>query len=544
MTDLGKYFYTSRLISAELSKSLSNFFNENTGSTLGFQLQSQMQDWVNEAKLVEQYDGKFSFENYIWFILSTVDQKEASIPRKEYWEMRRQRKKYFVTCIKKEKDNGYADGILAQHADSYFFLMKSDPNLKQYSSKNEYCEEKYLNVIAWGKDMKSDLIDYPYILSISPKRAAKCFMYDCAFRVYDLILHDYYGDVQEGVVSKFPPFINSGIFSLQSKESDLKVEVTDDAIQVFDEVVFKKENGDSQTIRTITDSVPGKFGDIINAGSETALINSVVNQGKISLHNNVLDSIDKTLFGMIYSSFSVEDINRGSKSINLMQLVKSVYSEKPRRTNYMAVIEHIERMKHYRIEMTTTNSKGKFVKGGSITFFDVMYQIPQNAESEESMYNEFSITDGRSQESFLDAIKECPDLSGIQLDIMPSKYIKDAMRSNMNYSILTRLYSKDMPVKIKSMLILLTSERTDIYPNSSCTLPYEFFIEKLRMESLKKSALVKQIRGMLEYLKDNEILISEFEISTYTVDISFIPITDTERALYKLDYKDDGTVVE
>ncbi len=538
MTDISKYFYTSRLISAELSESLSKFFNENTGTAIGFEFQSQMQEWLSIAKDIEQYDGKFSFENYIWFILSNDGKKDSVIPRKEYFEMRRQRKKYFVTSIKKEKDNKFADGILAQNAESYFFLMKSDPNLKKYSSKNEYCEEKYLSVLAWGKDIKSDLVDYPYILQISPKRAAKCFMYDCAFRVYDLISHDYYGDIENGIVSKFPPFMNSGIFSLQSKENELKYEVNEDSVQVFDEITYEKENGDSQTIRTVTDTIQGKFSDVSDEGSETALINSLVNQGKISLHNNVLDSTDKSLFGMIYSSFNVEDINRGSKKINLMQLVKSVYSGNPRRTNYMQVIDHLERMKHYRIEMTTTNSSGKFVRGGSITFFDLMYQIPQNADTDESLYSEFSITDGKTQESFLDAIKECPDLSSIEIDVMPSKYIKDAMRSNMNYSILTRLYSKDMPVKVKSMLILLTSERTDIYPNSNCTLPYEFFIEKLRMDNLKKSVLVKQIKEMLGYLKDNEILISDYETSTYTVNISFIPISDTERALYKLDYKD------
>ncbi len=534
MADIFDYFYTSRLISAELDSSLSDFFDENIDTSLGRELKGFMEEWCNKAAYVKEYDGKYTFENFIWYILSDVDKTEAAIPRKEYFEMRRQRKKYFVSCIKKEKSSGFKDGVLAQTADTYFFLMRtSSADMKHYSSREEYLEEKYLQVMNWGKDNQSNLISYPYIHNVSEKRAAKCFLYDCAFRVYDLILHDYYGNVVSGVISKFPSFINNGIFSLQPKDKNLKVEVLEDQIQAYDEIVYTKDNGNSEIIRTVTDSVYGDFSQISEENTENALIESLVNKGKISLHNNVLDSTDKALFGMIYSSFNVEDINKGTKSINLLQLVKSVY-DTPRKSGYLSIIEHLERMSKYRIDMRTTNSRGDFIRGGSISFFDIIFQIPQNDDSE-ATYNEFSITDGHSEESFLDAIKTCSDLSGIQVDVMPSKYIKDAMRSNMNYSILTRLYSKDMPVKVKSLLMLLTSERTDIYPKSKCSLPYAFFIEKLRMTDLKKSALVKQLREMLFYLKDNDILVSDFDMGTYTVDIAFVPIDETERILYKLD---------
>ncbi len=537
------YFNAANYIAPRMRPSLKRFFEESQMSSVGLQIQNDMAEWAVEAKRHEDYDKDAIFLNYVWYILSTENETSSKIPLRKFTESRRKRRNYFINSIKAEKKNGFTSGLLCDNCDSYFALaMSNADDLKKYASRDDYLNSKFKQIIAWGTAKGNDLVSFPYIHQIPAWRAANCFYVDCAVNIYSLINENFGGDVLGGYVKTFYRDINSPMWSLNPKEADVSFDVHSNEINSYIEKKIQSPDGTSTTsMKTIVSQYKGsadEFIDYINNSNEKTLIDSLIDKGVLSQKVNVLDSTDKVLFGHIYSSFSVEDINRGAKSISMFSLVKQMYGAKPRRENYEKIFDHLDKMAHCTVDMVTTNSQGKFVKGGTLSFFEVTYQIPQDDEvGEGELFTSYSVTNNSTHEHLRQVLKECKDLSSIEVEIAPSKYFKDMLRENMNYNILTEIYSADMPARVKSMLMLLARERSDIYPQTSCTFPYEFFVNNLGIEPMKKSLLTKQLDYMLRYLREHGYIVHDYKMTAYTVEINFIPVNDEEKRFYNLQPK-------
>ncbi len=545
MPKVNDYFSAASYITPRLKPELKDFFDATVSSSIGLAIQSDMSEWLLEASKSPDFDKESSFKNYIWYILSTENETSSKIPLRKFTESRRKRRNYFVTTIKQEKKSGFTEGLLRNNCDTYFQLLPSNSeDIKRYSSKEEYLTSKYNQIIAWGSSKANDLITFPFIYQIPAWRAVKCFYNDCAYNIYSLVDESFGGDVLRGYVKTIYKDINGPVWSLNPREEDVSFDVRSNEINSFLEKSYTSTDGTIEQIKTVVSQYKGngsdEFIDYINNGSEQTLVDNLIKSGILSPRANVLDSTDKVLCGNIYSSFSVEDINRGAKSIRLLSLVKQMYgaNTKPRREYYEKIIERLDKMAHCTLDMVTTNSQGKFVKGGTISFFEVTYQIPQNEEVEDGLlYTSYSVNNSSSHEHLKEALRTCNELSDISVEIAPSKYFKDMLRNDMNYNILTEIYNAEMPVKVKSMLMVLFRERSDIYPQTSCTFSYDFFIYNLGIEPMKKSLLTKQLDSLLRYLKDHKIVVSDYKLTAYTVEIKYIPVNDEEKYWYNLQPK-------
>ncbi len=206
--------------------------------------------------------------------------------------------------------------------------------------------------------------------------AFKCFFTDCAVNIYSHIDENLGGNVLNGYIKTLPRDISSPIFSLNSKEADVKFNLHEDSITSYIEKSYTSEDGTTKSIKTTIEEYRGdgkedEFKSHVDNSDESTLIDNLVSQGILSPKANVLDSTDKVLFGHIYSSFSVEDINKGAKPFSMVSLVKQMYGPKPRRENYEKVFDHLDKMAHCHVDTVTTNAEGKVVKAGTVSFFEV-----------------------------------------------------------------------------------------------------------------------------------------------------------------------------
>lgn len=546
MPKIVDYFNSSIYISSRLNPSLRAFFDGvYQNQPIGMQIYAEMDSWRKEASKLENYEPDAHFLNYIWYILSTENEVSSKIPLRKYTESKRKRKNYFLETAKKEKNGGFEKGVIRDFTDSYFQLRTpNDDNFNRFSSKEDYMNYRYNQILSWGSSKTNELIAYPFIYQISEKRAAKCFYTDCAVNIYSLIDDNLGGNVLNGYVKTLPRDIGGPIFSLNPKEADVSFDVRANEINSYIERSFTSPDGTTESIKTHIGQYKGtgkedEFIEYVNSSNEAMLIESLMRQGVLSPKANVLDSTDMVLFGHIYSLFSVEDINKGLKRISLLSLVKQMYGTSPRREYYENIFERLDKMAHCHVDTVTTNAQGKVVKAGTVSFFEVTYLIPQDetGEEDEELYTTYSVNSNSAHEHLRDILKECNELSGIDLEIAPSPYFKNKLRESMDYYILTELYNAEMPSRVKAMLIVLFKERSDIYPQTSCTFTYDFFIHNLGIEPMKKSALTKQIDNMLRYLKEHSYIVKDYKLTGYKVEIEFIPVNDEEKKYYKLETK-------
>lgn len=536
MPHISEYYNMAKVLSSKMDHELAHFFDDYMSRTGGIEIQSQMTGWTSKAKSCHQYDSTVSFLNYVWFILSSEDSEAAKEPRDKYFEKRRQARIYWTRVVKKEQKNGYDKGLLKDDCTSYFDLLRLSNNddMKRYSSEEEYLDARYASVIEWGKDTASNLIAFPEIFHLKPKKIADYFFLDCAFKAFDYILKHLYGNVLTGYYTIIPQLVNEGLFSLSSFSKEMQPTVRNDALILVDNVNDK--------YNTVVEKIEGDFSDAVKNGRQNEIVESFVKSGKLSLTNDVLDSFDQSILITIYSSFSVEDINQGSKRIPLTSIVKQVYGGRIRRDYYINVSERLRKMAKYKVEIKETNSQGNLVGAGIISFFDLIFKTGEI--SDDNTHTDVAIIDGSAQKGIdiVEALNKIKDFSQLDVDIMPSQYIKTELRKTMNernIKILTSLYKEELPSRAKKMLTFLIEERTAIYPSLKCTIPYDTFITKLRLEEPKKKRLLEQIRHPISQLKEKGVLVENFTMNEYSIEIVFFPMSDMEEQLYNLDKSDN-----
>ena len=531
MPQICDYYNMAKVLSTKIDHNLSHFFEESQTNGVGMELQAQMAEWRIKAKSCPEYTADLSFLNYIWFVLSDEDAVNAKEPREKYYQKRRQARIYWVRVIKKEKAAGFKEGMLHDDCLRYFEIFNfSKDDMKAYASEQEYLDTRFTSVEEWGKEKDSNLIAFPEITHLKQKKIAEYFLLDCQFKLFDYILKNLRGDVVTGYYTMYPQLVNDGLFSFTSSNKEMTAHVQEDAVIIVDDVNDK--------YNTVVSRIPGNFKDFVDSGTQNELVASLVKSGKLSLNNAVLDALDQNVFVNVYSSFSVGDLTDGKKIQPLSDIVKSVYGKKLRRENYMSVLQSLRKMARYKLELKESNSQGNFVSSRTVSFFDL--DIKSSDESESDTHIDASIVDGYSKQGLEELTKDLEsvkDLSTLNIGIEPSYFIRNELKSAMNeknIKILTSMFDEELPIKDRKMLEYLVEVRTSVYPSINTSITYEVFVAKLRLNEPKKKKMKEQIATSIGHLKEHGSLISDFKMNEYSVDITFIPLNDVEKRMYKL----------
>ena len=338
-----------------------------------------------------------------------------------------------------------------------------------------------------------------------------------------ILLTKYSGDVIHGYITHVDPLSNEGVFSYSPQKKKMEPEIRGNSVRIVDNINDKYS--------TIVEQVDGDFTNSLLAGTQNELIAQMLDSGQITLENDVLDSDDQKIYNKIFNQFSIEDLNSGLKSISLLSLVKTMYNGKPRRENYVKVLEHLKRLAKYRVEVKTTNAAGEIVSGGIISFFDLIFKT---GAEDDNVHTDVTIIDGSSQKDILEELADVEDLSLINIDVMPSQFFKARIRSDMTIKILSSIIDDEMPGKVQAMLILLMSERAEIYPQTKCSIPYATIVSKLRIEESRKKRMKESIKSSIDYLYKRKKVVENYSMGEYVVEIDFFPMSEIEQQSYKL----------
>ena len=532
MPQISEFYNMAKVLSSKVDHNLSHYFEECQTNGIGMELQAQTSEWRTKAKACPEYSPDVSFLNYVWFILSEENATNAKVPREKYFQKRRQARIYWTRVVKKEKSDGYVSGMLHEDCLRYFEIFNfSKEDMKAYSSEQEYLDTRFQSVEAWGKDKDANLIEFPEISHLKQKKIAEYFLLDCQFKIFDYILKNLRADVVTGYYTIYPQLVNDGLFSFTSANKEMTAKVQEDAVIVVDDVNAK--------YNTVVNRIPGNFKDFVESGTQNELVVSLVKSGKLSLNNDVLNAFDQDVFTAVYSSFSVDELNKGKKWSHLQEITRAVFGPKLRRDNYISVIQSLKKMARYKLEFKESNSQGDFVSSRTVGFYDL--DIKSNASTDPDVHVDVSIVDGYSKQNFDDLNKELEsikDLSCLDIGIEPTYFIRNELRSAMNeknIKILTSMVKEELSSKDRQMLRLLVEIRTSAYPSLNCSVTYEDFESKLRLVEPKKKRRREQIDSSIGHLKAHHVLIDNYVMNEYSVDITFIPMNDIERDMYKLE---------
>lgn len=508
------------------------FYKKIEGTQVADELYSQMADWFFQ-KIGEGIGNEVTLLNLTYYIIETAtfqygDAKESL---KNYVTNKRNRKNYIYNSIRKEYlGNPTPDDPMFLHnkCEQYFDLMSVDNDLKPYSSKKEYIDMLFDKITDWKKDKDSYLFDYMFFEKLDSKRKAACFIAEIGTSIFKIINDQFYGRIN-GSLTSIPSSFLEGLFTLRNESLDLDLVITDDKAVSSKKSVIKNEDGGTVIIDTVYDKHVEDFSGL-DTVEKNAMIKKLVEENKLKTSAESLSARDLQVMATIFSSFSAASLAQTSIPLNGRAFVSQTLGKKVVKLREVRqVLKSVDKLASTEINISRRNAKGQIESIGTVSFFDVVYGI--NTFDEDSSF-EYSMNDsGNSSQMLDDSI-----LSGDAwtINIFPTAFSKDTWSDSINAEIYTKQYQQEVGPKAKSYMFLLQRERLLIYPEMSKFFSYGYLKSKIRLDNVRASYVQKEIRDILQTLQDAMIIVDTFEMSNTGVIITFLPFTDLEKDLYKV----------
>lgn len=535
-----EYYKMSCHIAEDIPPHFEEYFSKEFANIeLILEIQKNMEQWLKEARAtINSLDFDTNLQTFIWYILSTTEATENVSPlenKNKFHGLKRDRKRNLYKVVKAEYENETLPRnplFLKENTDLYFTLMKNNPDIKQYKSKEEYQSKRFQEVEEWYQDTTSDICQFLFFNSISPKRRAKYLELDLGYRIYDQIINVYYGNPVDGYLTRTPKdSVSIPAFSLVSTESDINYDITETLLTVYDYY----ENGRGETIKTVVDEIPGNYSEVIEKKGEDEYVRQLILNQRLYPGIKLLDATDNALLTAINSMFNLLDINKGQKTIPLSTLCKIAYAD-TRQKYYLQTIQHLDRLANYRVNYTQRGENNQIINTGIMSFFDIDYQISELNTSQK--YTTITVSDNAGNVSLIHEL-DGYDLRNVKVSVQPSANLRKAWKNHMNIKILTSLYDKITQPRAKMLLMHLQNMRTDQYPITQIAIPLATFAEQLRISHMRKNKIREILASTLELLKENQTIIKSYEVATKIVTIEFFPITEQEKEYYQLTNEDE-----
>ena len=500
------------------------FFND---FDLRSQIYTEMGEWCTEKKL-RVFDLDLT-----QLILYTIEMGVTSSTNidqalSNYLESRRTQKKYRFRLIKEEleidghKPTKRNKRLVTAEAENYFFLKQvGSPVIQEnFNTKEEYIRFRYEYIKKWFENRASYLIDFTYFRSLQVRSQAKDFLIDLACDVLTYIKEEMYGSL-EGYLTSLPTNIfDAPFFGYRQEKVHPITSIQDGQIEVVDEYAY-----DGNIIQTVIKSISYDK----NKGVDPEVLSEkLVEDFTINKNSKILDSKDLQLLANVCSNITASVLNEDSLTISLQTLCKQFYRKKTIRTReYIDTLKRSERLSEYTLKASRHTDSGfeKMI----IHFFDIHYHIPTESGPNKNIDEEII-------EFLKDETITGFDYSDAVIQFNIGKSIKDSWRENQIQRVYSKLYNQieSQESKAKAFLFILEGERLRIYPEGELTLPYSFFLNKLRFSSENLSKIKKEIGKNLDSLKDQHILLEDYVLKKTGVSLKFYPFSQTERMVYRI----------
>lgn len=538
--------------------SIKDYFEKAGSGGNGAQVLSELHnivwsEWLSsiDEKEAKHLDTSFGLPLCICFVLAKYTPASPETNRQHrngFSEARRQKKKYRAGLVKEEYKKGGGD-LLTRAYEAYANFQKyatSEMRSLSVYSKEEFMEKRMQETSAWFEDFNSNLIDYPFVQSLSFRAQADYLQSDISFHTFDIIWHKFGGDVMSAV-GRFPRSLTDGVFSLQSGSDPLEYSVEEGSVFSYTRRVSGKKK-----VVTQVERVEGDF----KAAARTEdgrkkLVNQLIEREVLSPSARRLDADDQQLYAVIYNMFGAGDTE--PKEISIKQLAKAI-GKTSRESDCRDVLNQVHKLSTYRVQHVEMDDTS--LRFSDPEFFNATYEIKhaKKADDKEGVkVDAFSLVEGEKRKSIVEIIDHMNETiddedmkykySSVILSVEPSSATRRELMDSMNQIWLISTFEDNLTPRTKTVMRLLQARRIDLFRASNEnavmqeTIPYNYFMEALQLGDMRKSLMEKTLQGHLNILTGEGRLLKSFNIDkkARSVFLEFNPFTQAELQLYRLD---------
>ena len=548
----------STIMTSFLPENIFNYFSNLTDRHASELYDYLLEKYIIPGKLIfEAKNCVITLESLISYLLwDTFDNENGpKLTEREamdhYTQKKRNRKKYLHKIVKQEYSgnttpqnpmhlhNGYI-GI----TNPYCMDKLSNLNLS-HLSEQAYFDQEYKKVEEWYKASSSAICDYPYYHTLSAKKQIEDFLIDLGYNIFSIICNEFFRN-RCGIVTRSadltykpssatentPAIVNWQGSSISV--DDLRYEAQKNNI-----VVYELIPSDTGTVRIIVDIIHNvDCSSKSKAATEIERIKSAYQSGARISH---LDALDHSIITALINNinFSIAT-GRENILITFPELAKDVYGSNSPLTlkKSKQLFTRLQKLQKMNISFSEQNTEGIPIYGRGIDFFNFEYSV-SNSFSKDCVPSPVSTTkdidiSGNADIANIDLLVK-DHYNNMLLSITPSEYLRSQWLNGMHTVMSTKAYKSISSQKGKLLYQLLLEERLKIYPQEQAKLTLMYLKSRIRITSGTETRFKNDIKQELSNLITNRILVKDFKVSRTSFDITFLPLDDNERILYKLD---------
>lgn len=536
-----QYLIMSKVILDNLPSRFREYFDKRiVGKPLSDEIYNNMKEWFF-SKIDENIGMEVTLLNIIYFIIETssLENGDANESYKSYLTNKRNRKNYIFNSIRKEytgKPTPDDPLFLKNKCEQYFDLMSVSEEMVHYDSKQDYIDMLFKLITEWKSNPESYLFDYMFFEKFDTKRKCACFLVDLGTTIFKIINDQFYGRINGSITSIPSDFLN-GLFTLRNETLDLVIEITDEQAVSKKESIIENEDGSTVVINTIYSKHLEDFSEL-NNDEKNAMVKRLIANNELSTTAESLSPRELQVLATVCSSFSASLLAQPCISYNGRAFVSEVLGKKVVKLREVRqVLKSLDKLKSSEMNIIRKNAKGQVESVGNFSFFDVMYG--KNPSGDDSTY-EFQVNNGTEATMQLD--DEILSSDEWNINIFPTAFLKDTWTTTLNTEIYTKQYQKIVSPKAKSYMLLMQTERLLAYPEMHKFFSYAYLKGKLRLDNMKASYVKKEILELLRILQEENVVIASYDSSNTGVTVDFLPFTDLEMDLYKINQSKALTV--
>lgn len=539
---------TASIITDNIDPLIASFYyNKIEHTDLFAYLESELQPFF---MMQEQFNRPICMESVITYAIydllveSSFDAEEAE---KKNETLSYTRKRYLRDILISE-----AKGI-AKAANPPLYLKKSyealkiaqDTNMElpvTFSSYEEYVSYRLGRMKEWcSKDVKpmKYLFEFDFFTYLEPKRQISYFLIDVASNALNIINNKFYSNAESGYLTKFPQeLIDLPVFSLSAYKPELSFEVQDDRV-----IVYEVHNIDTNTqLRLVMAEFPGEYKKMTEEEKRTH-IQSLKDDPKAALSAlRGMDAKDVAILSNIYSHLNGINIDDDSFRAKCSTFMKGIYQETAPNTyrtrDYEDFEMRLNKLSSYGLDKIVYDKNKVLISISKMNFLYYTLSIPSdNVNSESDLLNDTIIvfsSDGTCRPRIDLSNVTRNRLQNAELEVIPSKYMKDQWRRATNSLIYTKYYDKISTNKGRTLIHILQALRMKNLATLEAEIPLSYFKQKLFITG-RPARFVMDLRTELDMLADSSVILANYTIyDNRKIYLKFLPLSTTEKRIYNI----------
>lgn len=459
---------------------------------------------LSNSELIHYPKDNLSMKDIVASLLTIALSKEnIDDAIRTYKENRRVYKRNWFNSIKEEIEGNPKPRnpkLLRKYAET----VKSINELnREYDSKDtveDIMNQKYEEILEWKNNTLIPIIDFFFFSQKPVKSITNAFVTDLLYDSLNIIANDFSGRI-EGYNINFPSNMDEHpIFSFRNTIMSFESAIISDQICFLNNYKIESENGLTEEQITVQYTPAGTLP--VSASKQE--IQRVAKEYEIE-NQYELDMKDREIATQLFNRITVDNLN-DPIFVNLSEFTKTVLNVKvPKKKNYDDIYSRLTKIRNYDYKISVYNKETAELM--ELSSFGILSSLYINREE-----GYFTFT--------------------------PSEQLVQTYVHKKYTSILAESYTKIDSPQTRGIMMILQKIRLSEYnkQSSSTILTLNFFRLRLKMIKMSNSAVKKELEKCFINLKENDIVIKDFEFINKNSAIHFEFTSLTERELMAYDF--------